>query len=496
MANIFLTAASTNYWCGRYLGLSMLLVLLSAGLAESSSVTLAWDPNPEGDIAGYIISYGTSSQQYTSSVDVGNTTTFVFSVPDPTKTYYLAVQAYNISGLRSPFSNEVRTSSVSQPLTITKLTSNAPPAPRVGTTITFTTAAAGGVAPYQYKWWVFDGATSIVGQDWSTSNTFAWTPMQPKPSYRITVWARNASSIVDKADNPAAILSTTLAVGVAPSVSVNTVTPNSGSTEGGATITISGANFASGATVSFGGTAATTVTVVRSTTITARAPAHAAGAVTVVVTNPSNQSATRANAFTYVAPPPPPPSPTVSNVVPSSGTTKGGTTVTITGKNFANGATVSFGGVPAATAVIVASSTSIVATTPAHASGAVNVVVTNPSKESGTRATGFTYRAPGPSIASVSPASGSISGGTAVVIRGVDFASGATVSFGGTAATNVIVVNSKLMTARVPAHAAGSVNVVVTNANRQSGARASGFSYVVTPPPSASSLPPPRPPAG
>jgi hypothetical protein len=36
----------------------------------------------------------------------------------------------------------------------------------------------------------------------------------------------------------------------------------------------------------------------------------------------------------------------------------------------------------------------------------------------------------------------------------------------------------------------------VTNANRQSGARASGFSYVVPPPPSASNLPPPAPPPG
>jgi hypothetical protein len=71
MRRSFLTAASTEYWCGRYLGLSMLLVILSCGTAESA-VTLAWDPNPESDIAGYVISYGTSSRQYTTSVDVGD----------------------------------------------------------------------------------------------------------------------------------------------------------------------------------------------------------------------------------------------------------------------------------------------------------------------------------------------------------------------------------------------------------------------------------------
>ncbi len=56
--------------------------------------------------------------------------------------------------------------------------------------------------------------------------------------------------------------------------------------------------------------------------------------------------------------------PTVTSVSPNSGTTAGGTAVTITGTNFATGATVTFGGT-AATNVVVASSTSITATTPA-----------------------------------------------------------------------------------------------------------------------------------
>jgi hypothetical protein len=152
------TAASTKYSCGRYLGLSMLLVILFGGPAESA-VTLAWDPNPESDIAGYIISYGMSSRQYVTSIDVGNTTTWVFSQPDPTKVYFLAVQAYNTAGLQSPYSNEVSTAPVIQPLTATSLTSNAPAQPCVGNTIAFAATATGGVAPYAYKWWVFDGST-------------------------------------------------------------------------------------------------------------------------------------------------------------------------------------------------------------------------------------------------------------------------------------------------------------------------------------------------
>ena len=49
-------------------------------------------------------------------------------------------------------------------------------------------------------------------------------------------------------------------------------------------MTITGTNFASGATVTFGSTAATNVVVVSSTTITATTPAGTAGAVTVTVT--------------------------------------------------------------------------------------------------------------------------------------------------------------------------------------------------------------------
>ena len=60
-------------------------------------------------------------------------------------------------------------------------------------------------------------------------------------------------------------------------------------------------------------------------------------------------------------------------------------------------------------------------------------------------------------------------GGTAVTVTGTGFLAGATVTFGGTAATNVTVVNSTTITATTPAHTAGAVNVVVTNTDGQSG---------------------------
>ena len=124
-------------------------------------------------------------------------------------------------------------------------------------------------------------------------------------------------------------------VGTSPSApTVGSVSPSSGPTSGDTAVTIKGTNFSAGATVTLGGSAATGVSVVNSTTITATTPAHAAGAVNVTVTNANTQSATLAGGFTYTASGSAS-APTVSSVSPSSGPTGGGTAVTITGTNFA-----------------------------------------------------------------------------------------------------------------------------------------------------------------
>lgn len=70
----------------------------------------------------------------------------------------------------------------------------------------------------------------------------------------------------------------------------------------GTTITITGTGFGDGATVTVCGSAATSVVVVDSTTITAVVPAHADGACNVVVTNPDSTTATSTGGFTYGTP--------------------------------------------------------------------------------------------------------------------------------------------------------------------------------------------------
>src|SRR5688572_4043897 len=69
-----------------------------------------------------------------------------------------------------------------------------------------------------------------------------------------------------------------------------------------------------------------------------------------------------------------------------------------------------------------------------------------------------------PAIGRIEPSRGPVEGGTVAVIRGLNFRTGATVTFGSKAAESVKVVDATTITAVTPAtDAAGSVNVVVAN---------------------------------
>jgi hypothetical protein len=73
----------------------------------ADTVTLAWDPNPNPNLAGYRLYYRIATQSYTQSIDVGNATTV--SVPSliAGQTYLFAVTAYNTHAVESVPSTEV-----------------------------------------------------------------------------------------------------------------------------------------------------------------------------------------------------------------------------------------------------------------------------------------------------------------------------------------------------------------------------------------------------
>jgi hypothetical protein len=82
--------------------------------------------------------------------------------------------------------------------------------------------------------------------------------------------------------------------------------------------------------------------------------------------------------------------PTVVSVTPDTGLTNGGTTVTILGTGFENGATVAFGALPAGS-VDVINSTNLTAVTPPSGLGTVDVAVTNADGQSAILTNGFAY---------------------------------------------------------------------------------------------------------
>ncbi len=103
-----------------------------------------------------------------------------------------------------------------------------------------------------------------------------------------------------------------------PAPHITSITPSSGLESGGTPVRIAGSNFQSGATVTFGDSTASNVAVGLLGTITATTPAHPAGTVDVIVTNPDTLADTLFNGFEFIVPPPVVPVDTVSVSFPDT----------------------------------------------------------------------------------------------------------------------------------------------------------------------------------
>ena len=258
---------------------------------------------------------------------------------------------------------------------------------------------------------------------------------------------------------------------------VSSIATTSGPTTGGTNVVITGTNFVSSATVTFGGVAARFV-VNSATQITATAPAGSAGVVGIGVTTPGG-TATLSSAYTYAAPGGA--APTISGVAPNSGPIAGGTSVVITGTNLTGASAVTFGGT-AATSFTVDSATQITAVAPAGTAGAVGISVTT-AAGTVTSNNAYTYVAPqqaAPTIASIAPSSGPVAGGTSVVITGTNLTGASAVTFAGTAATSFTVNSATQITAVAPAGTAGAASVAVTTAGGTV-TLAGAFTYAAAP---------------
>lgn len=171
-----------------------------------------------------------------------------------------------------------------------------------------------------------------------------------------------------------------------PPPSVTSVSPDSGIISGGTTVFIEGTNFSASPlpAVTMGGANALNVTRIDATTLRVVTPARAEGYADVTVTNPDGQSATLTAGFRYLLPPP-----QVFSIEPMTGPATGGGLVTVYGSDFGETPSVWFGATP----VTVLSNTteSLWVSLAAHASGWVDVTVSNPDSLSTTCSNAFFY---------------------------------------------------------------------------------------------------------
>jgi len=434
-----------------------------AGATTPNQVSLTWTAATEtgGTISNYLVErcQGTGcssfSQIGTSPIAAYSDTT----VADST-IYSYRVRAEDTANNLGPYSSVV---TITTPAggTAPSVASLSPTSGTVGTSVVI---AGSNFGTSQGTSTVSFNGTVATPTSWTSTSITSPVPIGATSGNVVVTVGGQASNGV------------TFTVTLPPAPSIASLSPTSGTV--GTSVVIAGSNFGTSqgtSTVTFNGTTATP-TSWTSTSITAPVPNGAtSGNVAVTVGGQASNGVT----FTVTLPP----APSIASLTPTSGMV--GTFVVIAGSNFGTSqgtSTVTFNGTTATPSSW--SSTSITAPVP---TGAItgNVVVT----VGGQASNGVTFTVtlpPAPSIASLTPTSGTV--GTSVVIAGSNFGTSqgtSTVTFNGTAATATSWTSSSI-TAPVPSGAT-SGNVVVTVGGQAS----NGVSFTVTvPAPSIASLSP------
>ena len=320
----------------------------------------------------------------------------------------------------------------------------------------------------------FGGTAGTIIQNLGTE-IFVTTPFHYVGQVDVTVATTAGTSLIVPADE--------FTFGVVPPV-VNEVSPATGAFTGGTPVNISGANLQYPLGVYFGGIPASSYTSISDTQLEATSPSGTAGNVDVTVKTADGTSQTSpSDLFDYL------PVPSITGVSPSSGSTYGGTTVTITGTNLMPVNVVDFGFFPGT--MVFDSPTEIIETTRPQAAGTVNVATANQYGPSAiSMADEFTFFVPGPVVTGLTNNSGNTAGGTPVTISGENLANIEAVDFGATPANpadlSTIVYNPNgsitIDSPPSPGNMPGSVDVTVMTAGGTSPTSSADlFTYGSTP---------------
>ena len=269
---------------------------------------------------------------------------------------------------------------------------------------------------------------------------------------------------------------------------VASLSPVSGFNVGGTRLTLLGRDFDERVAVFVCGLAARVIWKSAEEMEVVTPPVARDGLVDLRVVNTDDQAHTLEKAFRYDAALPPP---VLTEVSPGKGSQLGGLEVAVLGEDFADGVAVRFGGVAAAVRFLTRKQLAV--TVPAHPSaGEIAVEVVNPDGATAVLEAGFVYEArPAPAITSASPTSGPTTGGTKLVIEGVNFTRECQVYLGREPPRDQVVKSAtEIHIVTAPRKTAGVVDVEVAAPGVPRALLKNGFRYNAVPAPMITSVSP------
>jgi uncharacterized repeat protein (TIGR03803 family) len=255
-------------------------------------------------------------------------------------------------------------------------------------------------------------------------------------------------------------------------IAVNEVSPSTGTGEAGAGLSIFGGGFEPGVTVTIGGAAGYSITVIDSTFLHLAMPALSPGTYDVTVTSPGGEViATHPNAYVVTVAE----EPKITGFSPSFGPVW--SDVTITGSGFSGTRSVTFNGTESMSLRV--NPTSIVATVPPGATTG-KLTVTAPG---GTVVSATDFTVTDLAISSFTPTAGPVN--TKVTINGTGFTGVSSVKFNGKAAS-FNVLSSTQLTANV----SGGTTTGPITVTASGGTATSRGEFVVVAPPTVTGFTP------
>jgi subtilisin family serine protease len=163
---------------------------------QAPGTTITWTATASGGTAPYSYKWWVYDGQSWTPGNWTSSNTFAWT-PATSAPYQVFVWVKSNGNAADTYENYKSSAFTIAQATVTSVALSAnkvAPQPR-GTTVTWTATPTGGVGPYNYRWFVWDGQAWTSGA-WTASNTFAWTPAYSAP-FQVFVWVKSNGNSAD-----------------------------------------------------------------------------------------------------------------------------------------------------------------------------------------------------------------------------------------------------------------------------------------------------------